>query len=142
MVRIEIEYAGELRCRAIHGPSKRELLTDAPVDNHGRGESFSPSDLVATALGTCMATVMGIAAQREGIDLGGLSIAVEKEMIAAPVRRIGRLRVQIRMPAGLTVEQRTRFERIARHCPVHESLSSEIETPIEFTYPGEAAAAP
>ena len=91
MVKIEIEYTGSLRCSALHTPSQTRLITDAPVDNHGKGESFSPTDLVATALGTCMATLMGIFAERHAIDLAGMKITVVKEMTTKPPRRIGRL---------------------------------------------------
>src|SRR6185436_20829407 len=97
MIQITIDYLGELRCHATHGPSQNTFITDAPVDNHGRGESFSPTDLVATALGTCMATVMGIFAERHGIDLKGMSVTVKKEMVQTPVRRIGRLPAEIRI---------------------------------------------
>ena len=81
-VPIEAVYEGDLRCRATHGPSKAELLTDAPVDNQGKGESFSPTDLVATALGTCIATTMGIFAKRHEIDLRGMRVSVKKEMVS------------------------------------------------------------
>ncbi|HUB26806.1 MAG TPA: OsmC family protein, partial [Tepidisphaeraceae bacterium] len=83
MVEIRIAYEGDLRCKAVHGPSNSELLTDAPTDNMGKGESFSPTDLVATALGTCMMTIMGIAAQRMEVDLRGSTATVTKEMTAS-----------------------------------------------------------
>src|SRR5436190_8383122 len=94
-VQIEITYQGGLRCEAMHGPSGAKLATDAPVDNQGRGESFSPTDLVATALGTCIMTIMGIVAERGGLDLAGTQVHVTKEMLAAPVRRIGKLTVTV-----------------------------------------------
>src|SRR5436189_2719054 len=97
-VEIDIVYEGQLRCRATHGPSKTQLATDAPVDNHGKGESFSPTDLVATALGVCMATVMGIFADRHEIDLRGTKVTVLKEMTQVPVRRIARLTVDLVVP--------------------------------------------
>src|SRR2546430_6902827 len=100
MVKVTIEYQGELRCVATHEPSGRTLETDAPKDNEGRGESFSPTDLVATALGTCMATIMGIYARRKSIDLRGMKIEVTKEMTPPP-RRIARLAVEIWLPASL-----------------------------------------
>ena len=137
-VEINIVYEGQLRCRATHGPSKTQLTTDAPVDNHGRGESFSPTDLVATALGTCMTTLMGIVADRNQLDIAGTTVHVVKEMIQEPVRRIGTLRVTIRVPAekgtGLSAEDRKKLETAALHCPVHKSLHPEIQTPIEFSY--------
>src|SRR5580765_2770460 len=137
-VEIDIVYEGQLRCRATHGPSKTQLTTDAPVDNHGRGESFSPTDLVATALGTCMTTLMGIVAERSQLDITGTTVHVVKEMIQEPVRRIGVLRVSIRVPANkaarLTPEERKKLETAALHCPVHKSLHPDIQTPIEFAY--------
>ena len=130
MVRIAIEYGGELHCTATHGPSARKLETDAPVDNQGKGESFSPTDLVATALGTCMATIMGIYAQRHGIDLKGMKIEVTKEMTQTPPRRIARLASQIWMPPHLA--RNTALEQAALTCPVHQSLHLDIEKPVVF----------
>jgi len=135
MVQIDITYQGGLRCQAVHGPSGQRLLTDAPKDNHGKGEFFSPTDLVATALGTCMATIMGIVAERENVDLMGMKITVTKEMASAPHRRIGKLTTRIVMPCTLTEQQRAKFERAAHLCPVHESLRPDIEMPVEFVYP-------
>lgn len=137
MVAIEIRYVGGLRCEAVHGPSGTALETDAPADNHGKGERFSPTDLVATALGACMATVMGIVAEREGLSLEGMAVSVEKEMVAEPVRRIGRLRVRIAMPAGLAATQRKKLELAAHTCPVKQSLSPEVRVDLTFTYPEE-----
>jgi putative redox protein len=137
-VEIDIIYEGQLRCRATHGPSKTQLTTDAPVDNHGRGESFSPTDLVATALGTCMTTLMGIIADRNKLDIAGTTVHVVKEMIQEPVRRIGTLRVTIRVPTAkaalLSAEDRKKLETAALHCPVHKSLHPDVQTPIEFSY--------
>ncbi len=137
-VEIDLVYEGQLRCRATHGPSRTQLVTDAPVDNYGKGESFSPTDLVATALGTCMATLMGIVAERNKLDIAGTRVHVVKEMIQDPARRIGTLRVTIRVPADkgarLSVEDRKKLEAAALHCPVHKSLHPDIQTPIEFSY--------
>lgn len=132
MVKIGIEYGGDLHCTATHGPSGRCLETDAPVDNHGRGESFSPTDLVATALGGCMATVMGIYAARHEIDLRGMRVEVSKEMTATPPRRIARLTTEIWFPAG--VSKNEILERTALTCPVHQSLHPEVEKPVTFHY--------
>ncbi len=132
MVKISIEYGGELHCTAQHGPSGRIVETDAPVDNHGRGESFSPTDLVATGLGACMATIMGIYAGRHEIDLKGMQIEVTKEMSADLPRRISRLTTTIRLPAGVAKSEP--LERAALTCPVHQSLHPEIEKPVEFIY--------
>ena len=135
MVRIDVAYCGGLRCEAVHGPSGRKLVTDAPVDNQGKGESFSPTDLVATALGTCISTIMGIVAEREKIDLTGIRISVEKEMSAEPPRRIAKLTTRIVMPGGLTEQQKTKLEKAAHTCPVHQTLHGNVEMPIEFVYP-------
>ena len=134
MVTIQMEYQGDLHCQAVHGPSKTELSTDAPVDNQGRGESFSPTDLVATALGTCMLTVMGILARNLKIDIAGATATVEKEMTSTAPRRIQSLKVRIHVPQSLSVEDRQKFERAAHTCPVHKSLHPDIQTPIEFTW--------
>ena len=135
MVRIDVTYQGGLRCEAVHGPSGQQLITDAPVDNHGKGETFSPTDLVATALGTCIATVMGIVAERERIDLAGLRISVEKEMSAQPPRRIAKLSARVVMPRVLDERQKAKLEKAAHACPVHQTLHGNVEMPIEFVYP-------
>lgn len=131
-VQIDVSYDGQLRTTATHGPSRNTLITDAPVDNHGRGESFSPTDLVATALGTCMATVMGIYAERHAIDLKGMRVTVKKEMVQAPVRRIGKLSVDIHVPLPGDHPERAVLERTALTCPVHQSLHPETEKPVVF----------
>ena len=137
-VEIDAVYEGTLACRATHGPSGGEIVTDAPTDNGGRGASFSPTDLVATALGTCILTTMGIVAQRNGIDMDGTRVHVVKEMVTQPVRRIGALRVTVTVPtdkaAMLSPEDRKRLEAAGLHCPVHRSLHPDVEAPIEFRY--------
>ena len=137
MVTIQTRYQGDLRTQATHGPSKTALVTDAPVDNQGKGESFSPTDLVATALGTCMLTTMGIVAKRHGWALDGATATVEKHMVADPDRRIGKLSVAIRMPAGFGEKERAIRERTAFTCPVHRSLHPNVEIPVTFNW-GEA----
>jgi putative redox protein len=136
-VNIDIEYEGELHCRATHGPSGQALTTDAPTDNGGKGEAFSPTDLVATALGSCLATVMGIFARREGLDLGGTRVHVVKEMVADPVRRIGALTVTVTLPAGRHFSERERLclERTANTCPVRQSLHPDVRVAMRFVYP-------
>jgi len=140
MVQIDTTYLGDLRCEAEHLPSGVTLVTDAPTDNHGEGRSFSPTDLIATALGTCVATILGIQAEKHGLDLEGIEITVEKEMAADP-RRIDALRTEVRMPTALDEQTRTRLERAARHCPVDESIHPDIDAPIVFRWPEEAPAA-
>lgn len=134
MVTIQIEYQGDLHCKAVHGPSQAELNTDAPTDNQGRGENFSPTDLVATALGSCMLTVMGILARTLQIDIGGATATVEKEMSSTAPRRIQTLAVRIHVPHALTPEDQQKLERAAHTCPVHKSLHPDIHTSIEFTW--------
>lgn len=140
MVRIDIVYAGGLRCRATHEPSTATLETDAPVDNQGRGESFSPTDLVATALGTCIATTMAIVAERHGVNLTGTRVDVTKTMVTEPRRRIGRLDVRVSAPMTPSDEDRRRIETAAEHCPVHASLAPGVDVPITFAW-GQSAKA-
>lgn len=134
MVTIQVEYQGDLHCKAAHGPSRAEISTDAPTDNQGRGESFSPTDLVATALGSCMLTVMGILARTLKIDIAGATATVEKEMSGAAPRRIQSLAVKIHIPHALSSEDRLKLERAALTCPVHKSLHPDIQIPIEFVW--------
>jgi putative redox protein len=114
MVEIDLVYQGQLHCQATHKPSGVTLATDAPKDNMGKGESFSPTDLVATALGTCMLTVMGIVAQRHSLKIEGATVSVTKEMTAVPTRRIGKLTVEIRVPTELSEDDRRRLVRLGR----------------------------
>jgi putative redox protein len=135
MVNISIEYTGGLHCNAVHEPSKTELATDAPADNQGKGESFSPTDLVATALGTCIATTMGIVAERNQIELRGMTVRVSKEMADAP-RRIARLTTEVHVPLPNNHPQRELLEKTALGCPVHRSLPAEMERPTKFFWEG------
>lgn len=134
MVTVDITYTGDLHCQAKHGPSGQVLLTDAPVDNNGRGEYFSPTDLVGTAMGTCIFTIMGIVAQREGIDLRGATCRVAKEMSAQPPRRIARLTLEFDLPAKVTMEQRLKLENAARTCPVHRALHGNVDVEMIFRW--------
>lgn len=135
-VEINAVYAGKLRVDATHGPSGATLHTDAPTDNGGKGESFSPTDLVATALGTCVVTIMGLKADQHKLDIKGTTVRVTKEMITEPVRRIGALRTVVTVPAGAIedAKMRKRIESAAHTCPVHQSLHPDIDAPIEFVY--------
>lgn len=135
MVNMTIAYEGDLHCRLTHGPSGSSISTDAPLDNGGKGSAFSPTDLVGGALGSCMITVMALVAERRKINLKGLRAEVSKEMIQSPARRIGKLSVTLYMPSGLSQSERELLERTALTCPVHASLRSEVETPIQFIYP-------
>jgi putative redox protein len=136
MVKVSATYEGSLRCRAVHGPSGTAIVTDAPVDNHGKGESFSPTDLVATALGACMMTIMGIVAERHGIDLAGMTAETVKEMTTEPPRRIASLRTRLSIPLAADHPHREALERAARTCPVHKSLHPDIDAGIDFVWTG------
>jgi putative redox protein len=138
LVRIDTRYEGDLHCQAVHGPSGRALETDAPVDNHGRGESFSPTDLLATGLITCMATTMGIVAQKNGWDLSDMTLGVEKIMSADRPRRVARLEVELKLPDAqaekLDGAARAELENTAHTCPVRVSLAPSVEVPITFVW--------
>lgn len=134
MVSIHIEYQGDLHCKVVHSASGMVLTTDAPRDNQGRGESFSPTDLVAAALGSCILSVMGIMAHSLKLDISGTTATVDKEMVNVPVRKIRKLVVKIHVPHRLTPEQKQGLERAALTCPVHKSMHPEVQMPIEFTW--------
>ncbi len=124
-VKISCDYLGDLRVRAIHGPSGTELITDAPVDNQGQGRSFSPTDLAATAMATCVITIVGIHARQMDLDLRGMKVEVEKQMSTTPPRRIARLDMVITMPPGIKEEHRPRLIRAAEACPVKQSFRED-----------------
>lgn len=134
MVRMQVTYQGDKHCELIHEPSQSRIETDAPKDNNGRGERFSPTDLMGAALGSCILTVMAIMAERDNIDLRGARASVEKEMYTNP-RRISKLIVNLHMPAGVPRDYRKKLELAANTCPVHRSLHPEIESPIIFHFP-------
>ncbi len=129
-----VEYKGELRTEAVHLKSGKTITTDAPIDNQGKGEAFSPTDLVATALGSCMITIMGIVAEREGITLNGTTAEVEKVMDTSP-RRISEVKIKIKFIQKLNRDQRDKLERAAKSCPVSGSLSENLKETVEFIYP-------
>jgi len=132
-----IDYEGNLRTQATHLQSGTTILTDAPTDNHGRGEAFSPTDLTATSLGTCIITTMGIFGQREGLDFAGSSLNVSKVMTSTGSRRIARVEVELEIKTNLelTDELRTKYERIAETCPVALSLHPDVEQVIRINWP-------
>lgn len=132
MTKMSVDYEGDLHCTITHGPSGQILTTDAPIDNMGKGETFSPTDLVAASLASCIATTIAIYANRKGWNLRGMKLEIEKEMRSAPDRRIGRLPIKIWMPIHLSAEEQAAVERVARTCPVHKSLIPEIEIPLTF----------
>ena len=135
-VKISVRYEGQLHCEAVHGPSGTKLATDAPVDNEGKGESFSPTDLVATALAACMATIMGIVAKRHGIRLEGMTVETVKEMSADSPRRIVGLKSKVTVPLPADHPQRKLLEGAGLGCPVHHSLDPRIDKSVEFVWKG------
>jgi len=134
---MDIVYEGELNCTATHGPSGNVLRTDAPMDNGGKGEAFSPTDLVATALGSCMVTIMAKVAEQSGLDLKGTRIQVIKEMTTTPPRRIKELIVQIDLPNGhkFSAADKRKLEAAAKTCPVKQSLHPDVDVRMTFAYP-------
>jgi putative redox protein len=133
-VEISGNYSGQLKTAMSHGPSGVVLKTAAPADNRGDGSSYSPTDLVAAALASCMITTMAIVAEREAIPFPSASFLIEKHMVSDP-RRIGSLPVRIEMPSGLSATARQRLEHIANTCPVMQSLNPQIDAKVEFVYP-------
>lgn len=125
-------YAGDLRVKNIHSGSGAELETDAPLDNMGKGLNFSPTDLVVTALASCIMTTMAIVAERDGINLDGLACRTEKHMSDTKPRMISKIVLDFTMPKSLTAEQREKLETYATNCPVHHSLAPEVQRVINF----------
>lgn len=133
MVKMDVFYQGQLHCQLTHAPSQSTIETDAPKDNQGKGEKFSPTDLVGAALGSCMLTTMAIVAERDGLRLSGVRASVEKVMRAEP-RRVESLSVRITLPASLKPAERLKLEETAKHCPVHRSLHPDVKIPLVFDY--------
>ena len=135
MTKMTSKYLGNLRTEAIHEQSGTRLVCDAPLDNHGKGESFSPTDLVATALGACMLTIMGISAETYGYDIVGTTLETEKIMGTNP-RRIVEIKITFNFPKDreFTAQQRRVIEAAARTCPVANSLHPDIKKTLVFKY--------
>jgi putative redox protein len=134
MFTAKIKYLGDLRTEATHVSSGKTFITDAPLDNHGKGEAFSPSDTVSAALGSCMLTLMGIAGNTHGIDISGTEMDIKKHMASDP-RRIIKIDVIITFHnKNYTDKEKAILERAARTCPVAMSLNPEIEQAVEFRW--------
>jgi len=129
----KVIYLGDLRTEALHIRSQNTILTDAPIDNNGKGEAFSPTDLVATALGSCVMTIMGIASNTHGIDIKGATAEITKVMASNP-RRISEIHIIITMPKNYTDKEKVILERAAHHCPVAQSLHPDLKEVIEIKY--------
>ncbi len=131
----KIVYNGELRTNATHLKSGEQIITDAPTDNHGKGEAFSPTDLVATALGSCMISIMGIVANRHQINVDGTTANITKVMASNP-RRIAEVHVEVTMPNHTIYNEKERLllEKAAKTCPVAQSLHPDLKQVIHFIY--------
>lgn len=136
MVEMRLIYPGGLHTSAIHGPSKARIETDAPVDNKGKGEAFSPTDLLAASLASCMLTTMAILAEREGWPMEGARARIEKHMELEPRRRVGRVVLELEMPARIPEAARARLEGAARGCPVAMSLHPDTRVDLEIRWDG------
>ena len=126
MPTVSCRYRGELRCEATHHGSGAVLITDAPIDNAGKGEEFSPTDLLATSVATCMLTIMGITAKSRDWSIEGSSAEVDKQMTQSGPRKVEKLRVHLKLPQHLSNEQRALLQRVAEQCPVKRSLDPSI----------------
>ena len=134
MTKMTISYNGNLRCKATHIQSGSQLQTDAPLDNNGKGKLFSPTDLLATSLTTCMITVMGIAAEKNGFTQGEINAEVEKIMASDP-RRVQKVRIRINFEnSSYSVQQKNILEKAALNCPVAKSLNQSLVQAVDFFY--------
>lgn len=134
MTTVKAKYLGDLRIECVHLQSGTKIVTDAPTDNHGKGESFSPTDLCASSLAACMMTIMGLYAQNAGIDVTGTEIEISKVMAADP-RRIGEVVVTFHMPdRAYTEKDKKALERAAHTCPVHYSLGGHVKQTVTFEW--------
>lgn len=133
MVKISSKYTGQKHCEAMHGPSNSQIQTDAPKDNNGLGETFSPTDLVATALGTCILTTVAIHAEKENISIVGATSCTEKVMTPPP-RRIASLNTICKFPNTISEEFKKRIPEIAEMCPVKNSLHPDIQVSIQILF--------
>ena len=134
METIDTIYKGELRTEATHLASGVMILTDAPVDNHGRGEAFSPTDILCASLGSCMATIMGIVSAKHGLNIDGTTIRITKVMAADP-RRVGEVVVEFTMPHnGYSADEKRLLEDAAVNCPVDKSLHEDLQQTVRFNY--------
>ena len=131
MATIETTYLGDLRTEATHVQSGTKILTDAPVDNQGKGEAFSPTDMLSSSLASCMLTIMGIKAKSSGIDIDGTTCSVTKIMAADP-RRVAEIQVSFKFPKQYTEKEQQLLERSALTCPVYYSLSENLKKTVDF----------
>ena len=128
------KYSGELRTHSVHTQSGETYITDAPTDNEGKGQAFSPTDIVATSLANCMMTIMGIVSKRKGLIIEGTEAKIDKFMGTDP-RRITEIKIDFYFPVNFSEDERKLLEKSALNCPVAKSLSSDLKQNIEFHYP-------
>ena len=133
MSNFEVTYDGDLRTTAIHLDSGSKINTDAPNDNHGLGEKFSPTDMLCSSLASCILTIMAIAVEKDNIDIKGTTAVVKKTMGTNP-RRISKIDIDLTFPREYDQKTKTILERAANNCPVHHTLSETVEKNISFTY--------
>ncbi len=134
MATSEVVYQGELRCKAKHLQSESIIVTDAPIDNHGKGEAFSPTDLLATSLGVCMLTIMGIEANKHNVNIDGTYITISKHMGTLP-RRVVKIEIKVNVPTlGLSDRQKEALTEAGVNCPVAKSLHPDLIQDIEINY--------
>lgn len=135
VVRIDVDYLGDLHTEVKHAPSGQSFLTDAPVDNEGKGEYISPTDLAGASIASCVATIMAIKARKNDINIEGLHISVEKRMVNVPFRRIGKLSFEITFRNPLSKKEFDLMANVVKTCPVTRSLHPDIELDYKFNLP-------
>ena len=135
MPTIQTIYLGDLRTEATHVRSGNKIITDAPVDNNGKGEFFSPTDMVAAALGSCMLTLMDLAARRIGVDIRNTKVDISKTMSSEPPRRIAQISLNFYLPADFPDKTKTILQQAALTCPVGKSLHPDLQQVVNFHYP-------
>ncbi len=134
MIKISVDYLGDLYCNVVHTPSGTTFKTNAPIDNKGKGDYISPTDLVAASIASCVSTIMGIKAQEKGIDIKGMNITASKIMTEVPFRRIEKLILDITFPHKLNEEDFKLLSNVVKTCPVTRSLTSEINLEYNFNF--------
>ncbi|MCB0701679.1 MAG: OsmC family protein [Candidatus Kapaibacterium sp.] len=134
MVKISVDYLGDLYCKVTHTPSGKSFKTNAPIDNKGKGDEISPTDLVAASIASCVTTIMGIKANEKNIDIEGMNITCSKIMTNVPFRRIDKLILDITFPHPLIEDDFKMLSNVVKTCPVTRSLTSEIELEYNFNY--------
>jgi len=134
MIQIHIDYLGDLHCKITHGPTGQTIITDAPVDNQGKGEFISPTDMVAASIGSCVLTIMGIAARTNNINIEGSSVIVTKEMTNVPFRRIKTLQMDFTFVHPLDEKEFKIISAVPKTCPVTRSLSPDVEIITNYNF--------